>query len=150
MFLENKANRDKKKGWVEVIAGSMFSGKTEELLRRLRRARIAGQNVEIFKPIIDNRYSESEVVSHDKNSIASTAVDSSGNILLLSANVDVWALTKRSFSTTAWLMFAKHWPTKAYAWWWPVSTWTSRANHLALCPTSWPLLNTSPKYMPFA
>jgi thymidine kinase len=97
MFLENKANRDNKKGWVEVIAGSMFSGKTEELLRRLRRARIAGQNVEIFKPIIDNRYSESEVVSHDKNSIASTAVNSSGNILLLSSNVDVIGIDEAQF-----------------------------------------------------
>jgi thymidine kinase len=97
MFLENKANRDNRKGWVEVIAGSMFSGKTEELLRRLRRARIAGQKVEIFKPLIDNRYSQNEVVSHDKNSIASTPVDSSGNILLLSSNVDVVGIDEAQF-----------------------------------------------------
>jgi thymidine kinase len=97
MFLENKANRDKRKGWVEVIAGSMFSGKTEELLRRLRRARIAGQKVEIFKPAIDVRYSVAEVVSHDANSILSTPVDSSGNIVLLSGDVEVVGIDEAQF-----------------------------------------------------
>jgi thymidine kinase len=75
----------------------MFSGKTEELLRRLRRARIARQRVEIFKPLIDTRHSEEEVVSHDSNSIRSTPVESSGNILLLSSNVDVVGIDEAQF-----------------------------------------------------
>ena len=83
MFLENKLNNKGKHGWIEVIAGSMFSGKTEELIRRLKRAKIARQRVEIFKPHIDVRYSDQEVVSHDSNSILSTPVETSGNILLL-------------------------------------------------------------------
>ena len=97
MFLESKANKDAKKGWIEVITGSMFSGKTEELLRRLKRARIANQRVEIFKPKIDIRYSDEQVVSHDRNAIQSTPVDSSGNILLLSGNVDVVAIDEAQF-----------------------------------------------------
>ena len=97
MFLENKANRDKSKGWIEVICGSMFSGKTEELIRRLRRARFASQKVEIFKPRIDTRYSVSEVVSHDANSIMSTPVDSSQTILLLTADVDVVGIDEAQF-----------------------------------------------------
>jgi thymidine kinase len=97
MFLESKSNRDSKKGWIEVITGSMFSGKTEELLRRLKRARIANQKVEIFKPVIDVRYSEEEVVSHDNNAIHSTPVDSSGNILLLTGNVDVVGIDEAQF-----------------------------------------------------
>jgi len=97
MFLESKANRDNKKGWIEVITGSMFSGKTEELLRRLKRARIANQKVEIFKPKIDNRYSDENVVSHDNNVIHSTPVDSSGNILLLTGNIDVIGIDEAQF-----------------------------------------------------
>lgn len=97
MFLENKANRDSQKGWIEVIVGSMFSGKTEELLRRLKRAKIARQKVEIFKPIVDVRYSESEVVSHDANAIRSTPVESSGNIMLLSSNVNVVGIDEAQF-----------------------------------------------------
>ena len=79
----------KKPGWIEVICGSMFSGKTEELIRRLKRARFANQRVEIFKPGIDTRYSVGEVVSHDATAIMSTPVDSSASILLLSGDVDV-------------------------------------------------------------
>ena len=71
------------RGSIEVICGSMFSGKTEELLRRLRRAKIAGLRVEIFKPSVDTRYDETEVVSHDRNAIASTPIDNSSNLLLL-------------------------------------------------------------------
>lgn len=97
MFLENKVNRDDKKGWVEVICGSMFSGKTEELLRRLKRAKIAQQKVEIFKPMVDVRYSDTEVVSHDANAIHSTPVESSGNILLLSSNVEVVGIDEAQF-----------------------------------------------------
>lgn len=73
MFIEN--HHLPKKGWIEVIAGSMFSGKTEELIRRLNRAKIARQKVEIFKPAVDIRYSEDEVVSHNSNAIRSTSVE---------------------------------------------------------------------------
>jgi len=89
VFQENSIESNKRKGWIEVIAGSMFSGKTEELIRRLKRAKFAKQRVEIFKPQIDTRYSDEEVVSHDANSIHSTPVSSSGNIFLLSSDVDV-------------------------------------------------------------
>lgn len=82
MFLENKANRNQKKGWIEVICGSMFSGKTEELLRRIRRAEFANQKIELFKPAIDTRYDETEVVSHNESSRVSTPVNSSSEILL--------------------------------------------------------------------
>lgn len=82
---------------MEVICGSMFSGKTEELIRRLRRAEMAGQNVEIFKPKIDTRYSEEDVVSHNNNSIRSTAVESPNEILLLGSTCDVVAIDEAQF-----------------------------------------------------
>lgn len=97
MFIENAINSDKKSGWIEVICGSMFSGKTEELIRRLKRARIAKQRVEIFKPIVDTRFSEEDVVSHDENTINSTPVSSSANILLLANNVDVIGIDEAQF-----------------------------------------------------
>jgi thymidine kinase len=92
-------NRDEmqRRGSIEVICGSMFSGKTEELLRRLKRAKIARQKVEIFKPAVDVRYSEEEVVSHDKNSIPSTPVEHSSNILLLSSEVEVVGIDEAQF-----------------------------------------------------
>ncbi|MDO9153273.1 MAG: thymidine kinase [Paludibacter sp.] len=86
-----------KRGSIEVICGSMFSGKTEELIRRLKRAKFAKQRVEIFKPKIDTRYSEDEVVSHDKTSIRSTPVESSGSILLFSGEVDVIGIDEAQF-----------------------------------------------------
>ncbi|MCK5138773.1 MAG: thymidine kinase, partial [Thermodesulfovibrionia bacterium] len=89
MFIEIPANKSEKRGWIEVITGSMFSGKTEELIRRLKRAIIAKQKVEIFKPVIDVRYSETEIISHDENSIRSTPIENSANILLLASDVDV-------------------------------------------------------------
>lgn len=97
MFLEDTIKNTKKGGWIEVICGSMFSGKTEELIRRLRRAEYARLNVEIFKPRIDVRYSDVEVVSHDDKSIRSTPVDSSRNILLLSTDVDVIGIDEAQF-----------------------------------------------------
>jgi len=97
MFIERNINNKKKIGSIEVIAGSMFSGKTEELIRRLKRAKIARQKVEIFKPEIDVRYSVSAVVSHDENSIQSTPVGNSANILLLSGNVDVIGIDEAQF-----------------------------------------------------
>lgn len=97
MFLEDTIKNPKRGGWIEVICGSMFSGKTEELIRRLRRAEFAKLRVEIFKPKIDVRYSEDEVISHDENAIKSTPVESSQNILLLSTNVDVVAIDEAQF-----------------------------------------------------
>jgi thymidine kinase len=96
MFIEpNYANR--KSGWIEVVVGSMFSGKTEELIRRLRRAQIANQRVEIFKPALDTRYSETEVVSHRGTSIPSQSVTSSQQILLLAQDVQVAAIDEAQF-----------------------------------------------------
>lgn len=95
-FIENSVS-NKRNGWIEVIAGSMFSGKTEELIRRLKRAKYARLRVEIFKPQIDTRYSEEKVVSHDANSIISTPVTSSGNILLLAQDVDVVGIDEAQF-----------------------------------------------------
>lgn len=97
MFLENTINYSKQSGWMEVICGSMFSGKTEELIRRLRRAEMAGQHVEIFKPKIDVRYSEEDVVSHNHNKIRSTAVESPSEILLLGSDCDVVAIDEAQF-----------------------------------------------------
>jgi thymidine kinase len=97
MFIERGLERQKKSGSIEVIAGSMFSGKTEELIRRLRRAKIARQKVEIFKPAMDIRYSVAEVVSHDENSIMSTPVENSGNIMLLTGDVDVIGIDEAQF-----------------------------------------------------
>ena len=86
-----------RRGRIEVICGSMFSGKTEELIRRLKRATFAKQRVEIFKPAIDTRYSEQAVVSHDNNSIQSTPVDSSASILLFSSEIDVVGIDEAQF-----------------------------------------------------
>lgn len=97
MFLENPIDNNNRRGWIEVVCGSMFSGKTEELIRRLKRARIARQNVEIFKPAVDVRYDETAVVSHDANSIPSTPVPSSSNILLLAGGVDVVGIDEAQF-----------------------------------------------------
>ena len=84
-------------GRIEVVCGSMFSGKTEELIRRLKRAKFARQRVEIFKPSIDTRYSDEEVVSHDQNAILSTPIDSSASILLLATDIDVVGIDEAQF-----------------------------------------------------
>ncbi len=97
MFLEHPNFETPRRGWVEVICGSMFSGKTEELIRRLKRARIAKMKVEIFKPKLDNRYHEANVVSHDSNFIHSTPVDSSSQILLLAGTVEVVGVDEAQF-----------------------------------------------------
>lgn len=96
MFLEN-TNTYVRRGWIEVICGSMFSGKTEELIRRLKRARFAKQKVEIFKPQIDTRYHEVKVVSHQGNEIHSTPVPASANILLMVNDVDVIGIDEAQF-----------------------------------------------------
>jgi thymidine kinase len=96
-FLENSIRAAGKRGSIEVITGSMFSGKTEELIRRLRRAQFAGLKVEIFKPSLDNRYSETRVVSHDDKSIVSTPVDNASAILLLAGECDVVGIDEAQF-----------------------------------------------------
>lgn len=97
MFIEPRAHTDKRKGWIEVVCGSMFSGKTEELIRRLNRAKIANLQVEIFKPSVDTRYDEIEVVSHNQNSIHSTPVASSLNILLMCGEANVIGIDEAQF-----------------------------------------------------
>ena len=97
MFLENTVNQSEQFGWIEVICGSMFSGKTEELIRRLKRAQIAQQKVEIFKPTIDTRYDEELVTSHDQNQIRSTPVPAAANIPLLVNDCDVVGIDEAQF-----------------------------------------------------
>ena len=97
MFLEQKGNKKQQKGWIEVVCGSMFSGKTEELIRRLKRAEFAKLKVEIFKPSVDTRYDENDVVSHQGTSIRSTPVPASENILLLANDVDVIGIDEAQF-----------------------------------------------------
>jgi thymidine kinase len=97
MFLENTDNRGRRQGWIEVVCGSMFSGKTEELIRRMRRAEFAKMKVEIFKPRIDNRYHEEDVVSHNQTSIRSTVVDHSSQLLLLTGDVEVIGIDEAQF-----------------------------------------------------
>ncbi|MBP7184875.1 MAG: thymidine kinase [Saprospiraceae bacterium] len=97
MFLEPHF-KGQRSGWIEVISGSMFSGKTEELIRRLKRARIANQKVEIYKPFIDTRYHDSKVVSHDANSIASIPIEKSSDLLNLDAEkIDVIGIDEAQF-----------------------------------------------------
>lgn len=96
MFIEPNI-RGERRGWIEVICGSMFSGKTEELIRRLKRAKIANLKVEIFKPAVDTRYNESSIVSHDTNAIISTPIDNSQKILLMAQGVDVVGVDEAQF-----------------------------------------------------
>ena len=96
-MIENLTGETRHPGRIEVVCGSMFSGKTEELIRRLRRAKFARQKVEIFKPAIDNRYSTEEVVSHDSNAIMSTPIDSSAQILLMASDIDVVGIDEAQF-----------------------------------------------------
>src|SRR5919112_5252929 len=95
MFIEPHING--RRGWIEVICGSMFSGKTEELIRRLKRARIANLKVEIFKPAADTRYDIAKIVSHDTNTIHSTPIDNSQKLLWLAQNVDVVGIDEAQF-----------------------------------------------------
>ena len=97
MFLENTVNQQEQFGWIEVICGSMFSGKTEELIRRLKRAQFAKQKVEIFKPAVDTRYDDEMVVSHNKNEIRSTPVPVAENIRILAQGCDVVGIDEAQF-----------------------------------------------------
>ena len=97
MFLENTVNHTEQFGWIEVICGSMFSGKTEELIRRLKRAKFAKQRVEIFKPAVDVRYDDEMVVSHDSNEIRSTPVPAAANSPILADGCDVVGIDEAQF-----------------------------------------------------
>ena len=97
MFLENTVNQNEQFGWIEVICGSMFSGKTEELIRRLKRAQFAKRRIEIFKPEVDNRYDDELVTSHDQNQIRSTPVPAAANIPILASDCDVVGIDEAQF-----------------------------------------------------
>ena len=97
MFLEKDHNKTVKAGWIEVVCGSMSSGKTEELIRRLKRAKIAKQKVEIFKPAVDTRYDEDNVVSHDSNSVSSTPVQNASQILFYAEEFEVVGIDEAQF-----------------------------------------------------
>ena len=96
MFIEQHLSSEKR-GWIEVVCGSMFSGKTEELIRRLKRAQIANMKVEVYKPATDTRYDKNKVVSHDSNAISSTPVDKAINILMLAEHADVVGIDEAQF-----------------------------------------------------
>ena len=98
MFIEpHLGGKRERAGWIEVICGCMFSGKTEELIRRLNRAIIAKQKVEIFKPVIDNRYHHEQIVSHNENAIRSSPVNFASDILLLAGDCDVVGIDEAQF-----------------------------------------------------
>ncbi len=97
MFLENSLNAKEQFGWIEVICGSMFSGKTEELIRRLKRSQFANQKIEIFKPSIDLRYEDEMIISHDQNQIQSTSVPAAANIPILADGCDVVGIDEAQF-----------------------------------------------------
>lgn len=100
LYSEDHTQETKRRGRIEVICGSMFSGKTEELIRRMKRAKFARQRVEIFKPAVDTRYSEGDIVSHDSHSIASTPIDTSASILLFTSEIDVVGIDEAQFFDT--------------------------------------------------
>ena len=97
MFLEKDRNDNPRQGWIEVICGSMFSGKTEELIRRLNRARIARQKVEVFKPALDTRYDAADVVSHDANTSPSIPVQNASQILFYAEDFEVVGIDEAQF-----------------------------------------------------
>jgi len=108
MFLENSDDASRGRGWIEVITGSMFSGKTEELIRRLKRAIIANQRVEIFKPVMETRYSGEKVMSHDENTIHSNPVKTAADILPLVEQVDVVGIDEAQFFDSGLVEVCKH------------------------------------------
>ena len=129
-------------GRIEVVCGSMFSGKTEELIRRMRRAQFAKQRVEIFKPAIDVRYSQEDVVSHDQKHIQSTPVDSSASILLLAEDIEVVGIDEAQFFDEGIVEVCNQLATVAYASSSQDWTWTSKAFPLVPCPHYAPLPTT--------
>ena len=125
-------------GRIEVVCGSMFSGKTEELIRRLRRAQFARQKVEIFKPAIAVRYSEEDVVSHDQKHIISTPIDSSASILLLSSDCDVVGIDEAQFFDMGLVEVCNELANRGIRGLSQDSIWTIKASPSALCPPSVP------------
>ena len=124
LFSEDHIQETRRRGRIEVICGSMFSGKTEELIRRMKRAKFAKQRVEIFKPAIDTRYSEEDVVSHDSHSIASTPIDSSARLMYATSS----PIMESVLSLQGWI-------------------WTSKEIHSDQCRNCAPLPMKSPKFM---
>ena len=108
MFLENSLNAKEQFGWIEVICGSMFSGKTEELIRRLKRSQFANQKIEIFKPSIDLRYEDEMIISHDQNQIQSTSVPAAANIPILADGCDVVGIDEAQFFDTEIIQVCNH------------------------------------------
>lgn len=147
---ENLLGETHRPGRIEVVCGSMFSGKTEELIRRMKRAKFAKQKVEIFKPSIDTRYSDEEVVSHDQNSIRSTPIESSGSLLLLASDIDVVGIDEAQFLTKGSLKFATNWLTVASESSLPDWIWTSREFLSARFLPCVPSQTRLPKCMPSA
>lgn len=128
-----------RRGRIEVICGSMFSGKTEELIRRMKRAMFARQKVEIFKPAMDTRYSNEDVVSHEGNSIPSTPIDSSASILLMAQDYDVIGIDEAQFFDPHIVEVCNELAYQASESLWPAWTSTSRASLSAPCHACWPL-----------
>ena len=135
MFLEKDNNNSERTGWIEVVCGSMFSGKTEELLRRLTRARIAKQKVEVFKPSVDTRYDEEDVVSHDEKKTTSIPVENASQILFYAEDFEVVGIDEAQFSVTNWLVSATNWPTGANGLLLPDWIWITRVSLLVLFPS---------------
>ena len=146
LFSEDHIQETRRRGRIEVICGSMFSGKTEELIRRMKRAKFAKQRVEIFKPAIDTRYSEEDIVSHDSHSIASTPIDSSASILLFTSEIDVVGIDEAQFFDSG-LMYATSLPTMESVLSLQDWIWTSKEIRSDLCHNCAPLPMKSPKFM---
>ena len=139
-----------RRGRIEVICGSMFSGKTEELIRRLKRAKFARQKVEIFKPALDTRYSQEEVVSHDSNHILSTPIESSASILLLATDVDVVGIDEAQFFDDELPAVCNELVRRGTRVIIPGWIWILSASLLVLCLLLWHLPTKLPRYTPSA
>jgi hypothetical protein len=152
MFIEpqlGRSNRPDKTGWIEVICGCMFSGKTEELIRRLNRALIAKQKVEIFKPTLDTRYHDQKIVSHSEREIRSTPVDFANDIILLAGTCDVVGIDEAQFFDDSIIEVCNApWPIVASELLLPAWIWTTKVSLLARCLIYWPWQNMLQRCMP--
>jgi thymidine kinase len=146
MFIEPHLVGERR-GWIEVICGSMFSGKTEELIRRLKRAKIANLKVEIFKPVMDTRYHEQHIVSHDENAILSTPVDNSQTILLLAGDVHVVGIDEAQFFDDQLPDVCDQLAVRGVR---VIAAGLDMDDLSGRCHSCWPKQNISPSYMPFA
>ena len=147
LFSEDHIQETRRRGRIEVICGSMFSGKTEELIRRMKRAKFAKQRVEIFKPAIDTRYSEEDVVSHDSHSIASTPIDSSASILLFTSEIDVVGIDEAQFFDSGLIDVCNQLANMESVLSLQDWIWTSKEIRSDLCHNCAPLPMKSPKFM---